>query len=73
MVLGLCLFARLSLVAAVGATLLIPVVSLAVVHGLSCSLARGNLPGPGIESMPPRLPGRFFTIEPPGKAHKAFS
>ena len=24
-------------------------------------------PGPGIEPMPPALPGRFFTTEPPGK------
>ena len=27
----------------------------------------GDLPNPGIESMPPALAGRFFTTEPPGK------
>ena len=28
----------------------------------------GDLPDPGVELMSPALAGKFFTIEPPGKA-----
>ena len=44
-------------------------VSIAVVHGLSCSLAPSrDLLRPGIEPVSPALAGRFFTTEPPGKS-----
>ena len=36
-------------------------------HGLSCSVAYGNLPRPGIEPMSPALAARFLTTGPPGK------
>ena len=36
-------------------------------HGLSCSAARGNLPGPGLEPVSPALAGGFLTTVPPGK------
>ena len=43
--------------------------SLAVVHGLSCSVACGILaPQPGIEPMSPELQSRFSTTGPPGKS-----
>ena len=42
--------------------------SLAVVHRLSCAMACGNLPGPGIKPMSPALAGRFLTTGPPGKS-----
>ena len=32
----------------------------------------GDLPNPGVEPKSPELAGRFFTTEPPGKAHKTF-
>ena len=38
-----------------------------MVHGLSCSEAWGNLPGPGIEPVSPALASKLFTTEPPGK------
>ena len=37
-------------------------------HGLSCSVAHGNLPGPGLEPVSPALAGRFLSTEPPGKS-----
>ena len=39
-------------------------------HGLSCSAACGNLPGPGIEPVSPALAGRFPPTAPPGKPSK---
>ena len=42
--------------------------SLAVVHRLSCPMACGNLPGPGIKPMSPALAGVFLTTGPPGKS-----
>ena len=39
----------------------------AVVHGLNCSVACGNLPGPGIEQVSPALTGGLLTTGPPGK------
>ena len=36
-------------------------------HGLSCSAACGDLPGPGLEPVSPALAGRFLTTAPPGK------
>ena len=42
--------------------------SVLVVHGLSCSTARGNLPGSGIEPVSPALGGRFLSIVPLGKS-----
>ena len=42
--------------------------SVAVVHGLSCSVACGIFQDqPGIKPISPALAGRFFTTEPPGK------
>ena len=38
-----------------------------VVQGLSCSVACGNLPRPGIEPTLSGWAGGFFTTEPPGK------
>ena len=35
-------------------------------NGLSF-LSPGDLPNPGIKSVPPALAGRFFTTAPPGK------
>ena len=32
-----------------------------------------DLPGPGIEPMPPALAGGFLTTEPPGKSLACFS
>ena len=46
--------------------------SAAVAHGSSCSMACGNLPGPGTESVSLTLAGRFFTTEPPGKPWTLF-
>ena len=39
-----------------------------VVHGLSCSVACGIFPEPGLEPMSPALAGRFLTTAPPGKS-----
>ena len=39
--------------------------SIAVAHGLSCSVGCGNLPKSGIELVSPALASRFFTTEPP--------
>ena len=36
-------------------------------HGLSCSTACGNLPGPGLEPVSPALAGGFLTTAPRGK------
>ena len=50
--------------------LLSRVYSVAMVHGLSCSIACGvfmDLPGSGLEPVSPARAGRFFTPEPPGK------
>ena len=41
-------------------------------HGLSCSVACGNLPGPGMEPMSPALAGRFLSTVPPGKSLNFF-
>ena len=41
--------------------------SVVVAQGLSCSVACGNLPRPGLEPMSPALAGRFSTTAPPGK------
>ena len=41
-------------------------------HGLSCSAAYGNLPGPGIDPVFPAMAGRFFTTEPAGKPQRRF-
>ena len=41
--------------------------SVVVVHGLSCSPARGIFPDPGLERVSPALAGGFLTTEPPGK------
>ena len=38
-----------------------------MVHGLSCSLARGIFPG--LESVSLALAGGFLTTAPPGKLH----
>ena len=38
-----------------------------VVHGLSCSAARGILPDQGSNPWSPALAGGFFTTGPPGK------
>ena len=40
-----------------------------VAHGLSCSAACGNLPGPGLEPVSPALAGGFLTTVPPGKPY----
>ena len=32
----------------------------------------GDLPDPGIEPLPPKLAGKFFTTEPPGKPKSYF-
>ena len=46
--------------------------SVAVVHGLSCSVACGILvPQPGTVFLSPSLQGRFLTTVPPGKCQKA--
>ena len=42
--------------------------SVVVVHGLSCSAAYGNPPGPGLEPVSPALAGRFLTTAPQGKS-----
>ena len=45
-----------------------PMDSLAVVHGLSCSVACGILaPQPGVEPMSSELQSRFPSTGPPGK------
>ena len=41
--------------------------SLVVAHGLSCSTACENLPGPGLQPVSPALAGGFSTTAPPGK------
>ena len=48
--------------------------SVVMVHGLSCSKARGiSGPQPGIKPMSPALQGRFLTTGPPGKScHSSF-
>ena len=47
--------------------------SIVVAHRLSCSVACGIFPDPGIKPVsPPVLAGRFFTTEPPGKLHVSF-
>ena len=38
--------------------------SVAVAHGLNCSTAMWNLPGPGIKPMSPALAGRFLSTVP---------
>ena len=38
-----------------------------MVHGLSCSVAMWDLPGPGLEPMSPELAHGFLTTAPPGK------
>ena len=40
--------------------------SVVVLHWLSCPMACGNLPGPGIEPVLSALAGRFLTNGPPG-------
>ena len=47
--------------------------SIVVVHGLTCSVACGNLPRPGIELMSPALADGFFSTELPGKPQMMFS
>ena len=42
--------------------------SVVVAHGLSCSAACRNLPGPGLKPVSPALTGRFLTTVPPGKS-----
>ena len=42
-------------------------VSVVVAHGLSCPMACGDPPKPGMEPMSPSLAGEFFTTEPSGK------
>ena len=37
------------------------------VHGLSCPMACGDPPRPGMEPVSPSLAGEFFTTEPSGK------
>ncbi|CAI9163033.1 unnamed protein product [Rangifer tarandus platyrhynchus] len=69
-VLGLCCYAGFSLSMESWSYSLGCVGSVAVVRGLSCSMACGvfmDLPGSGIEPVPPAWAGRFFTPEPPGK------
>ena len=51
--------------------LLSRVYSVAMVHGLSCSITCGvfmDLPGSGIEPVSPARAGGFFTPQPPGKS-----
>ena len=38
-----------------------------VAHGLSCSMACGDIPRPGIKPVSPALQGTFITSGPPGK------
>ena len=45
-----------------------PQASVVVAHGLSCSMACGNLPRPGLEPMSPALAGGFLINAPPGKS-----
>ena len=40
-----------------------------MVHGLSCSVTHGNLPGPGIEAESVTLAGVFLTNGPSGKSY----
>ena len=42
--------------------------SAVVAHRLSCSVACGNLPGPGTEPVSPALAGILFTTGPPRKS-----
>ena len=42
--------------------------SAVVVQELSCSVACGIFPGPGIELLSPARAGRFLTTRPPGKS-----
>ena len=46
---------------------LLHVGSAVMVQGLSCSMAHGNLPRPGVEPASPALQGGFLTTGPPGK------
>ena len=39
-----------------------------MVHGLSCSAACGNLPGPGLKPVSRALAGGFLTTAPPGNS-----
>ena len=41
-------------------------------HGLCCSMAMWDLPGPGLKPVSPALAGGFLTTVPPGKSHKYF-
>ena len=41
--------------------------SVIVAHGLSSSMAGGNLSGPGMKPVSPALASELFTTEPPGK------
>ena len=41
-------------------------------HRLSCSMACGNLPGPGIEPVSPALAGGFLSSVPPEKSSLEF-
>ena len=69
-VLGLCCYAGFSLGVESWSYSLGCAGSVAVVHGLSCSMACGvfmDLPGSGIEPVPPARAGGFFTPESPGK------
>ena len=43
--------------------------SVVVAHGLSSSMAGGNLPGPGIKPVSPAMASELFTTEPPGQTH----
>ena len=40
-----------------------------MVHRLSCSVACGIFPGPGLEPVSPALAGGFLTTAPPDKSH----
>ena len=69
-VLGLCCYVGFSLGVESWSYSLGCAGSVAVVHGLSCSMACGvfmDLPGSGIEPVPPARAVGFFTPEPPGK------
>ena len=46
--------------------------SVVVVHGLSCSPAMWDLPGPGLEPVSPALAGGFLNPVPPGKPSHFF-
>ena len=41
-------------------------------HGLSCSTAMWDLPGPGLEPVSPALAGGFPTTAPPGKSLEGY-